>query len=75
MESLYCCVGSLGVWGEIAAGSGVWAAMSEGHLNSAQVGSVVVEEPCETSAQVVGGNSPKLCLVGSVSRNGANQPG
>ena len=75
MESLDRCVGSLRVWGEVAAGSGVWATVPEGHLDGAQVCSVVVEEPCEASAKVVGGDSPELCLVGSVSRYGADQSG
>ena len=73
MESLDRCVGSSGVWGEVAPGGGVWAAVPEGHLDGPQVCSVVVEEPCEASAKVVGSNGPELCLVGSVSRNGANQ--
>ena len=68
-------MGSLRVWGEVAAGSGVGAAVPEGHLDGAQVCSVVVEEPCEASTKVVGGDGPELCLVGSVSRNGANQSG
>ena len=51
------------------------AAVPEGHLDGAEVCSVVVEEPCEASAQIVRCDDAELCLVGSVGDDGADQSG